>query len=630
VGGHARGQVQGAVDIHVVEHHVLAGLGEGAVAAGFGRHVHDDGAVLHALDHVLGDDEGRLLAGDGGGGDDHVGLGDGLGQALGLAGFFLGGEFPGVAAGAVGGNAGVHELGAQGFDLFPGCGTHVIGLDHGPQALAGGDGLQAGDAEAVHELLYGELKEHYGKHRAAIDLVVAEATKDIAEVEAHAAGTLRSRVGLLLGGLLAVAVVILGALRFLAFSIAGPLARLQGFSGQVAAGNLDQTLDMRRSDEIGVLAGDLQTMVETLRRKIAEAETRGTEAAAETRKAQQALAEAEDARREADAARQDMLLAADSLANVATGLGDNSARLAGEVRQVSQGAEVQARRVAEVMTTVDQAGAAVQGAARNCAEAARTCEDARHRAREGADIVQAVVQGIGQVRGQAEILSRDMSLLGAHTADIGRIMGVITDIADQTNLLALNAAIEAARAGEAGRGFAVVADEVRKLSAATDKAVSEIQLGMEQVAASIEFQFQDKLAHSSIDSEQQALERFAQQLEAVGASYHEVTLQGSRMLETIETSSARLAELFLEAQASVQFQDVTRQQLQSAATALDHLDQHLALIGERLGAPEQPSPPIPALRDKLEQLQAACLTGFQRSPAGSRLATSGGPAVELF
>ncbi|CAI8967803.1 chemotaxis protein [Pseudomonas putida] len=141
----------------------------------------------------------------------------------------------------------------------------------------------------------------------------------------------------------------------------------------------------------------------------------------------------------------------------------------------------QASRTSSVAAAINQLGAAAQEIARNAAQASSQASDARNLAEDGQQVVDRSIAAMNQLSNMLSASSSNIESLNSKTVNIGQILEVITSISQQTNLLALNAAIEAARAGEAGRGFAVVADEVRNLAHRTQESAQQVQTMIEEL-----------------------------------------------------------------------------------------------------------------------------------------------------
>lgn len=165
-------------------------------------------------------------------------------------------------------------------------------------------------------------------------------------------------------------------------------------------------------------------------------------------------------------------------------LAGTSDEINAETQNSSRGIQEQQIRTEEVATSMEQMNSSILEVSRNSSDAAQMARQTQATADTGSTIVENVIGVMNEVNQKAGNLKEEMGALETHSKGITTIMQVISDIADQTNLLALNAAIEAARAGEAGRGFSVVADEIRKLAENTMQATKEVGNSIEAIQSS--------------------------------------------------------------------------------------------------------------------------------------------------
>lgn len=237
-----------------------------------------------------------------------------------------------------------------------------------------------------------------------------------------------------------------------------------------------------------------------------------------------------------------------------------ASQISSSAEEMAAGSQEQSTQTTEVASAVEEMTSTILENTKNATFAAEASKESAAKAKEGGKVVSETVEGMNRI---SEVVTQSASAiftLGQNSDKIGEIVQVIDDIADQTNLLALNAAIEAARAGEQGRGFAVVADEVRKLAERTTKATKEIAMMIKQI---------QKDTGSAVDSMQKGTTEVDHGKKLVN--------KAGEMLKEIITSSVKVTDSVIQVAAASEEQSAASEQISKNLEAINHVTQESTL-----------------------------------------------------
>ncbi len=306
--------------------------------------------------------------------------------------------------------------------------------------------------------------------------------------------------------------------------ISKPMVEVTGVMSLIAEGDLTVKLpEVRNRDEAGVLVQAVGRMLNSFRELISKVMEQAAEVAAASEEIQAGTQEA------------------------------------------AAGSQVQAKDTQEITVKISEMAAAAEEMAANAENAADTAEKTLRNAEQGQDVVKAALAGM-------QGLQHSVRELGTRSEQIGQIVEIIDDIAEQTNLLALNAAIEAARAGEHGRGFAVVADEIRKLAERSGKATKEIAKLIGEIKAE---------TNKAVD----ASEKTAGASDQAGRVFMEIVnlvRDSVTMVGQISTAATSVAELNTKSANDIQSVAAITEELAASSEEIAASATNLAQMSERL------------------------------------------------